>query len=105
MARNRNLLGSRTVHALQFITKDTRQAFVSPALVDRMAAMLNYVLSKLVGPKSRELKVWLSLRVCVNYGSLQSLDWTGFKMIITYLHSGFDSLEIPQIFQDNPSSS
>ncbi len=67
MAWNRNLLGSRTVHALQFITKDTRQAFVSPALVDRMAAMLNYVLSKLVGPKSRELKVWLSLRVCVNY--------------------------------------
>ncbi len=43
MARNRNLLGSRTVHALQFITKDTRQAFVSPALVDRMAAMLNYM--------------------------------------------------------------
>ena len=66
MARNRNLLGSRTVHALQFITKDTRQAFVSPALVDRMAAMLNYVLSKLVGPKSRELKVWPSLIVCVS---------------------------------------
>ncbi len=59
-------VGSRTVHALQFITKDTRQAFVSPALVDRMAAMLNYVLSKLVGPKSRELKVWLSLIVCVS---------------------------------------
>ena len=57
MARNRNLLGSRTVHALQFIAADTQQAFVSPALVDRMAAMLNYVLDQLVGPKSKELKV------------------------------------------------
>ncbi len=57
MARNRNLLGSRTVHALQFITMDTRQAFITPALVDRMATMLNYVLLLLVGPRSRELKV------------------------------------------------
>ncbi len=67
MARNRNLLGSRTVHALQFITKDTRQAFVSPALVDRMAAMLNYVLSKLVGPRSKELKVGLRVMVQLIY--------------------------------------
>ena len=59
IARYRNLLASRTVHALQFIAADTRQAFVSLALVDRMAAMLNYVLDKLVGPKSKELKVSL----------------------------------------------
>lgn len=57
LARNRNLLGSRTVNALQFIAADTRQAFVSPALVDRIAAMLNYVLVQLVGPKSKQLKV------------------------------------------------
>ena len=57
MAGNRNLLSSRTVHALQFITADTRQAFVSPALVDRMSAMLNYVFQQLVGERSKKLKV------------------------------------------------
>ena len=72
MAGNRNLLSSRTVHALQFITADTRQAFVSPALVDRMSAMLNYVFQQLVGERSKKLKVLhvlsVSLKSVVSIG-------------------------------------
>lgn len=57
MARNRNMLAQKTVHCLEFITTDCRRPFVIPTMVDRMAAMLNYVLTQLVGPKSRELRV------------------------------------------------
>ena len=56
-AKNRNLLGFKTVHAMEFMTTDLRKPFVIPTMVDRMAAMLNYVLKQLVGPKSKELKV------------------------------------------------
>ena len=56
-AINRNKLSSKTVNVLEVITKDTAKAFVIPSIVDRMAAMLNYVLNLLVGKRSRELKV------------------------------------------------
>ena len=56
-ASNRNQLGSKTVNALNFITKVTSKPFVIPSMVDRMAAMLNYVLEKLVGKDSKNLKV------------------------------------------------
>ena len=57
MARNRNLLAGKTMQAMQLITADTKKPFVIPVIVDRMVAMLNYVLKKLVGPKSKDLKV------------------------------------------------
>lgn len=56
-ASNRNQLSSKTVHALEFITRDTSKPFVTRSMVDRMASMLNYVLKKLVGKRSKNLKV------------------------------------------------
>lgn len=56
-AVNRNKLSSKTVNVLRFITKDTGKPFVIPSIVDRMAAMLNYVLKQLVGKESKNLKV------------------------------------------------
>ena len=57
MARNRNLLAGKTVHTLELLTTDNSKPFVIPTMVDRMAAMLNYVLQQLVGPRSKDLKV------------------------------------------------
>ena len=61
MARNRNLLARKTVHTLELLTSDNSKPFVIPTMVDRMSAMLNYVLQLLVGPKSKELKVRIGL--------------------------------------------
>ena len=57
MAKNRNLLAGYTVEALQQVTRDVQEPFVLPTMVDRIAAMLNYVLKQLVGPKRKELNV------------------------------------------------
>ena len=56
-AANRNRLSEKTVHVLKIITVDTGKPFVIPGIVDRMAAMLNYVLTLLVGKESKKLKV------------------------------------------------
>ncbi len=60
MAKNRNQLSSKTIHAMEFITKNTSKPFVIPSMVNRIASMLNYVLKKLVGKDSRNLKVNLT---------------------------------------------
>ena len=56
-AMNRNQMSKKTVHALKFITEDTRSPFIVPSFVDRMAAMLNYILKKLVGKGNKNFKV------------------------------------------------
>jgi hypothetical protein len=57
MASNRNQLAGYTVEALELITRDVQEPFVLSTMVDRIAAMLNYVLKQLVGPKRRQLNV------------------------------------------------
>lgn len=57
MAGNRNQLASYTVEVLELVTRDVQEPFVLPTMVDRIAAMLNYVLKQLVGPKRKELNV------------------------------------------------
>lgn len=57
MASNRNQLARYTVDVLELITRHLTSPFVLPSLVDRIAAMLNYVLKQLVGPKRRQLNV------------------------------------------------
>lgn len=57
MAGNRNQLASYTVEVLELVIRDVQEPFVLPTMVDRIAAMLNYVLKQLVGPKRRELNV------------------------------------------------
>lgn len=50
-------LGNETVHMLQYLTAEVVEPFMVTEVVDRLAAMLDYNLSQLVGPKCTELKV------------------------------------------------
>lgn len=50
-------LAAQTVSLLELFTSTVPSAFVCPELVDRFAAMLDYNLDALVGPKCRDLKV------------------------------------------------
>lgn len=57
MARFHNMMGTSTIRTLIRLTKEIPEMFTHPTLVDRMAAMLNYFLAHLVGPKQRDLKL------------------------------------------------
>jgi ubiquitin conjugation factor E4 B len=50
-------LSNENVAMLGYLTLENRRPFLSEEIVDRLAAMLNYTLSGLVGPKCTELKV------------------------------------------------
>jgi len=50
-------LGRSTVELLKIFTAETKAPFMMPEIVDRLAAMLDYNLQALVGPKYSELKV------------------------------------------------
>ncbi|XP_023710863.1 ubiquitin conjugation factor E4 A isoform X2 [Cryptotermes secundus] len=57
IARFDNILGRETIHTLEFLTSKITSIFSHPTMVDRIAAMLNYFLFHLVGPKKRNFKV------------------------------------------------
>lgn len=50
-------LGRSTVELLKVFTAELRAPFMMPEIVDRLAAMLDYNLHALVGPKYRDLEV------------------------------------------------
>ncbi|RIA98699.1 ubiquitin elongating factor core-domain-containing protein [Glomus cerebriforme] len=50
-------LGNETVHMLEYMTSEAAEPFLTPQIVDRLAAMLDYNLNSLVGPRCTELKV------------------------------------------------
>lgn len=50
-------LTNSTILLLRLFTSTVAKAFVTPEIVDRLAAMMDYNLAALVGPKCRELKV------------------------------------------------
>ncbi|KAI0333659.1 ubiquitin conjugation factor E4 [Cubamyces sp. BRFM 1775] len=50
-------LGSNTVDLLKLFTGETKAPFMVPEIVDRLAAMLDYNLDALVGPRCQDLKV------------------------------------------------
>ncbi|ORX94013.1 hypothetical protein K493DRAFT_315713 [Basidiobolus meristosporus CBS 931.73] len=50
-------LGNETVNMLCYLTESIVEPFMTPEIVDRLAAMLNYNLNSMVGPKCTELKV------------------------------------------------
>ncbi|TFK61391.1 hypothetical protein BDN72DRAFT_828292 [Pluteus cervinus] len=50
-------LGKSTVELLKIFTAETKGPFMMPEIVNRLAAMLDYNLHALVGPKCQELKV------------------------------------------------
>lgn len=57
IARFDNILGRETIHTLEFLTSEITSIFTHPTMVDRIAAMLNYFLCHLVGPKKKNFKV------------------------------------------------
>ena len=50
-------LGRSTVELLKIFTAETKSPFMMPEIVDRLAAMLDYNLQALVGPRCQDLKV------------------------------------------------
>ena len=56
-ASNYTILGNSTVGLLKDFTAETKAPFMLPEIIDRLAAMLDYNLDALVGPKCKELKV------------------------------------------------
>ncbi|GAA5952757.1 hypothetical protein JCM3765_002266 [Sporobolomyces pararoseus] len=50
-------LGVQSLRLLRDFSKETTSPFLTPEIVDRLAAMLDYNLSSLAGPKCQELKV------------------------------------------------
>ncbi|KAF9046597.1 ubiquitin elongating factor core-domain-containing protein [Panaeolus papilionaceus] len=50
-------LGRSTVELLKIFTAETKAPFMMPEIVDRLAAMLDYNLEALVGPRCQDLKV------------------------------------------------
>lgn len=50
-------LGAKTVELMKIFTAETKEPFMMPEIVDRLAAMLDYNLNALAGPKCQELKV------------------------------------------------
>lgn len=51
------MLGNETVHMLNYLSKSLPGPFYRAEIIDRLAAMLDYNLVQLVGPKCTELKV------------------------------------------------
>src|SRR5258708_37758071 len=50
-------LGNSTVDMLKIFTAETKEPFMMPEIVDRLAAMLDYNLDALVGPRCNNLIV------------------------------------------------
>lgn len=57
MTRFDNILGRDTINLLVLLTTEIRATFCHHSMVDRVAAMLNYFLLHLVGPKKGNFKV------------------------------------------------
>ncbi|CAH8863515.1 unnamed protein product [Trichobilharzia szidati] len=57
LARHHIMLGLDTIAALRRVVTLCSQLITHPVLVDRVACMLNYFLTRLVGPKQRDLTV------------------------------------------------
>ncbi|CEI90732.1 hypothetical protein RMCBS344292_05047 [Rhizopus microsporus] len=78
-------LGNETVHMLNYMTAEVVQPFLVNEIVDRLAAMLDYNLVQLVGPKCTELKVKNPERYHFNPRKLLS------EIIDIYLHLNTDT--------------
>lgn len=57
LAKFYNIMGKDTINILKLLTSEINSTFCDPAMVDRVAAMLNYFLLNLVGPNKGNFKV------------------------------------------------
>lgn len=85
LARFDNILGRDTINILKLLTSETKGIFCHASMVDRIAAMLNYFLLHLCGPKQKNFKVRQSKSV-----QLVANDWSvsGEKQGNVRLRSG-----------------
>lgn len=65
LAKFDNILGRDTIKIIKLLTSETKGIFVHNSMVDRIAAMLNYFLLHLVGPKKSDFRVGLLLHLGV----------------------------------------
>lgn len=73
-------LGADNLDMFSYLTKDAKDAFLVPEIVDKLAAMLNYNLAQLCGPRCIELKVRNPEKF--NWNPKQLLE----RLIQVYLH-------------------
>ncbi|XP_049949366.1 ubiquitin conjugation factor E4 B [Schistocerca serialis cubense] len=78
-------LAKETVDMFHYLTVAIKEPFLRPELVDRLAAMLNFNLQQLCGPKCKNLKV----RNPEKYG--WEPRWLLSQLIDIYLHLNCDS--------------
>lgn len=52
-----------TITTLEYLTEEIKTIFCHSTMVDRIAAMLNYFLLHLVGPKKKNFKVIQYLKI------------------------------------------
>lgn len=64
IARFDNILGKDTIRTLEHLTSKITIVFTHSSMVDRVAAMLNYFLFNLVGPKKKNFKVNIIAETC-----------------------------------------
>ncbi|ESO87173.1 hypothetical protein LOTGIDRAFT_210561 [Lottia gigantea] len=57
IARYHNVMANYTIHSLELLTREIKSIFCNNTMVDRIAAMLNYFLVHLVGPKQKNFNV------------------------------------------------
>lgn len=57
LASSYTTLGRSTVDMLKIFTAETKSSFMVPEIVDRLAAMLDYNLDALVGPRCNDINV------------------------------------------------
>ncbi|XP_050536909.1 ubiquitin conjugation factor E4 A isoform X2 [Daktulosphaira vitifoliae] len=57
IARFDNILGRETINTFKYLTSEIKSIFCHSTMVERIAAMLNYFLCHLVGPKKKNFKV------------------------------------------------
>jgi len=62
-----NILGKETINTLKYLTSEIKSIFCNSTMVDRVAAMLNYFLCHLVGPKKKTFKVIMITTILLFY--------------------------------------
>ncbi|KAG4100271.1 ubiquitin elongating factor core-domain-containing protein [Neocallimastix lanati (nom. inval.)] len=92
-------LSNETVHMLNYMTSDPQivQPFMEPEIVERLAAMMDYNLTALVGPKCTELKVADPEKYRFNPKKLLT------ELIDIYLHLGTRKEFIAAVARDGRS--
>jgi ubiquitin conjugation factor E4 B len=88
---------NETIAMMSLFTKDLSPSFTMPEIVDRVAAMVNYTLNTLVGPKSKNLKVENTDKYHFNAKTLLG------EFIEIYLNLGVEESFVSAVARDGRS--